>query len=98
MINDFLYYLVERLFDGVRYSRRLPSEDSSSLSFFARNQLNRNPQRTVIGLLYVFPRKKNQLTISMNSQYFSRGTHYISIDRTLPDRLKCSCGRSQETL
>ncbi len=44
------WFLVERIFDGMRYSRRIPSEESAHMALFARTELNRNPERKVIGL------------------------------------------------
>jgi hypothetical protein len=34
----------------MRYSRRIPSEESAHMALFARTELNRNPERKVIGL------------------------------------------------
>jgi len=63
----------ERMCDG---TRRIPSEESPYMAFFARTELNRNPERRVIGL--------------------SRGSHLVSIERRLPDRIIYTCRRIQE--
>lgn len=47
---ELIHFLVRRQYDGARHSRRIPSEESTYMAFFARTELNRNFERKVIGL------------------------------------------------
>ncbi len=49
-IFESIQFLDERVFDGIRYCRRIPSDESTYMALFARTELNRNPERKVIGL------------------------------------------------
>ncbi len=47
--STFFLLLVDRSREGLRYTCRIPSEESTSMAFFARTELNRNPERKVVG-------------------------------------------------
>ena len=47
---DFVEFSVEQAVDGVRTYRKLPTDESSYMAFLARTELNRDPDRKIIGL------------------------------------------------
>ena len=42
-------FLVERVIDGGRVVRKLPTEESAFMTFLAKNDLDRDPTRKVVG-------------------------------------------------